>query len=69
MIVDILIVLAVLGILGLIAWSFLDILRSDFPGVEKPIWLALVWLAPFFGALLYLEIGRKRKIERRDPPA
>jgi len=26
-------------------------------------------LAPFFGALLYLEIGRKRKIERRDPPA
>jgi hypothetical protein len=51
----------VLGVLALVAWSFVDILRSDFPGGEKAVWLVLVWLMPFVGAVLYIAIGRNRR--------
>jgi len=41
--------------------SFVDILRSDFPGGEKAVWLVLVWLMPFVGAVRHMTIGRRRK--------
>lgn len=58
---DVFILLMVLCVLLLIAWSFVDILRSDFPGGEKLVWVVLVWVMPFVGAVLYMAIGRRRK--------
>jgi len=58
---DVVVLLSVIAVLALIAWTFIDILRSDFSGVEKPIWLILVWVMPLVGAVLYMLIGRNRK--------
>jgi hypothetical protein len=48
---------------GVILWlfAFVDILRSDFKGNNKLIWLAAVIFVPLLGSLVYLFIGRKQK--------
>jgi heme/copper-type cytochrome/quinol oxidase subunit 2 len=43
--------------------AFIDILRSDFQGHAKMIWLIAVILVPFLGAMAYFIIGRKQKIK------
>lgn len=35
-----------------------DILRQAAPLGEKLLWLALVWLFPFVGVVIYLAVGR-----------
>jgi len=42
--------------------AFIDILRSDFSGNNKIVWLLAVIFVPFIGAVAYLIIGRKQKI-------
>lgn len=42
--------------------AFIDILKSDFPGNNKIVWLLAVIFVPFIGAVAYLIIGRKQKI-------
>lgn len=44
--------------------AFIDILRSDFQGHAKMMWLIIVVLVPFLGALAYLIMGRKQKIKK-----
>jgi tryptophan-rich sensory protein len=62
---EVFLALSVIAMLALIAWSFIDILRSDFPAAEKPIWLVLVLLMPFVGAVLYMLIGRNKKCRNK----
>jgi len=47
---------------GLMIFSLFDILKSRFKGSGKPIWIALVLLLPVLGSLLYLLLGRSKKI-------
>ena len=42
--------------------AFIDILKSDFSGNNKIVWLLAVIFVPFIGAVAYLIIGRKQKI-------
>ena len=42
--------------------AFIDILKSDFSGNNKIVWLLAVIFVPFSGAVAYLIIGRKQKI-------
>lgn len=42
--------------------AFIDILKSDFFGNNKIVWLLAVIFVPFIGAVAYLIIGRKQKI-------
>ncbi|MGB3343841.1 MAG: PLD nuclease N-terminal domain-containing protein [Aequorivita sp.] len=42
--------------------ALVDILKSDFGGNDKIIWVIIVLLGSFVGALLYYLIGRKQKI-------
>jgi hypothetical protein len=42
--------------------AFIDILRSEFSGNNKIVWLLAVIFVPFIGAVAYLMIGRKQKI-------
>jgi hypothetical protein len=57
----ILLVLAV-GILPTLI-ALIDILRSDFKGNNKIVWVLVVLLINFFGAILYFLIGRQQKIK------
>jgi len=50
-----------LGILPTII-ALVDILKSEFKGNNKIVWILVVLFANFFGAILYFLIGRKQKI-------
>lgn len=43
--------------------SLVDIIRSDFAGSNKVIWLLIVILVPLLGAILYFLVGRKQKVD------
>lgn len=42
--------------------SLVDILRSEFAGNNKIVWVLVVILLPFVGAIMYFTIGRKQKV-------
>ncbi|WP_130734507.1 PLD nuclease N-terminal domain-containing protein [Flavobacterium sp. J27] len=44
--------------------ALVDILSNEFKGNNKVIWVLVVLLSNFFGALLYFTIGRKQKIRQ-----
>ncbi len=52
-----------IGIACLVAWiwALIDILKHDFEGYNKLIWLVLVLALPFLGVILYYFIGRGQR--------
>jgi len=42
--------------------ALLDILRSDFTGHTKLVWLLVVVIFPLIGSLAYFIFGRKQKV-------
>ncbi len=59
-----LIVLFVLFCLPIWLIAFVDILRSEFTGSNKIVWLIAVILVPFIGPIAYFFIGRKQKVKK-----
>ena len=57
----IILVVLLLGILPTII-ALVDILKSEFKGNNKIVWVLVVLFANFFGAILYFLIGREQKI-------
>jgi Phospholipase_D-nuclease N-terminal len=55
--------LLLVGIPWIIA--FIDILKSDFEGSNKLIWLLAVIFVPVIGPIAYFFIGRKQKIKEK----
>jgi hypothetical protein len=43
--------------------ALIDILKSQFNGNDKIVWLLVVLFTNFFGAILYFLIGRNQKIK------
>ena len=52
-----------LGIFGIYIYVLVDILKSEFRGYNKIIWIFLVLFLPPLGTILYLLIGRKQKVK------
>ncbi|WP_370391085.1 PLD nuclease N-terminal domain-containing protein [uncultured Winogradskyella sp.] len=50
-----------LGIIPTII-ALIDIVKNEFSGNNKIVWLLVVLLGNFLGALLYFIIGRKQKL-------
>jgi len=44
--------------------ALVDIIKSDFEGNNKLLWVIIVLLANILGAILYFLIGRDQKINR-----
>ena len=42
--------------------ALVDILRSEFRGNDKVVWVLVVIFFPFLGSILYFLVGRSRKI-------
>lgn len=42
--------------------ALVDILRSEFRGYNKLIWLLVVTIFPLVGSLVYFVFGRKQKV-------
>jgi len=49
--------------IGLLIYCLIDILRNKFAQNEKIIWILVVILIPFIGSLLYLFIGKNKKLK------
>lgn len=58
----ILLLLILIGPTILWFWALIDCLTSRLEAINKLIWVILILLLPFIGAILYLLIGRKQKI-------
>ena len=61
--------LIIIGILfvilfGIYIFVLVDILKSEFRGYNKIIWILLVLFLPALGTILYLLIGRKQKVQK-----
>lgn len=59
---ELLLFVPVLLCLVLTIWALIDILRSNFRGNDKIIWVLVVLFLQFFGAILYFLIGRRQKL-------
>ena len=61
---QLILILAVLflGILPTIL-ALVDILKNEFKGNNKIVWVLVVLFFNFFGAILYFLIGREQKIK------
>lgn len=46
--------------------AFIDIVRNEFSGNNKIVWLFVVLLGNFLGAILYFIIGRKQKLSKTN---
>ena len=42
--------------------ALVDVLKSEFKGNDKIIWLIVVIVLPVVGAILYFLVGKKQKI-------
>ena len=49
--------------IGLWIYCLIDILKNTFAKNDKIIWIFVVILIPFIGSLLYLFIGKNRKLK------
>ena len=61
----------ILGMLAVWIYAIVDIAKSDFEGDNKMIWLLIVILVGFLGAIIYFIVGRQKKIpkdEKEDNP-
>ena len=46
--------------------ALIDILRNEFTGNNKLIWVLVVFFFNFFGVILYFFIGRNQRIKKLD---
>lgn len=46
-----------------VIWTLIDLLRNEFTGNNKIIWLLTIILLPPLGSVLYVFIGREQKIQ------
>jgi hypothetical protein len=53
----------VIGLLGVLlpVLALIDIIRNEFKGSNKVIWLIIVLLLPLIGSILYFVVGKKQK--------
>lgn len=58
--IEIILVLFLVGFIPFVI-AFIDILKNEFTGNNKLIWLLAVLFAPIIGSFAYFIIGRKQK--------
>lgn len=58
---ELIMILFLLGFIPFII-AFIDILKNEFDGYNKLIWLLAVLFAPLIGPIVYFIIGKRQKI-------
>ena len=56
--------LIMLIVLGIYIYSLVDILRHEFRGNNKIVWIIVVLMLPILGAFLYFLLGKKQQSAR-----
>jgi len=63
-IIELIMILFLIGFIPFII-AFIDILKNEFEGYNKLIWLLAVLYAPLIGSIAYFMIGKKQRILTR----
>jgi len=63
-IIELIMILFLIGFIPFII-AFIDILKNEFEGYNKLIWLLAVLFAPLIGSIAYFMIGKKQRILTR----
>lgn len=53
-------------IIGIPIWCLVDILKSDFKGNNKIVWILIIIFLNILGVILYKFIGEKQKVMNTD---
>ncbi len=61
-----LIVILTLVSVPLLLISLIDVLRHDFPGNDRLVWILVIIFFPLIGPILYLIIGKKARIKKSE---
>ena len=58
--------LVIFFLITFILWviAFISVLRNEFTGNNKLIWILVVIFVPFIGSIAYFFIGRKQIVKR-----
>jgi len=59
---ELIIILFLLGFIPFI-FAFIDILKNEFEGYNKLIWLLAVLFAPLIGSIAYFIIGKNQRVK------
>ena len=59
--IELIMILFLIGFIPFII-AFIDILKNEFEGYNKLIWLLAVLFAPLIGSIAYFIIGKKQRI-------
>ena len=62
--IELLMLLFLIGFIPFII-AFIDILKNEFEGYNKLIWLLAVLFAPLIGSIAYFVIGKKQRILKK----
>ena len=62
--IELIMILFLIGFIPFII-AFIDILKNEFEGYNKLIWLLAVLFAPLIGSIAYFIIGKKQRILSR----
>lgn len=58
---ELLILLPLLGIFMFPLWTLIDVLKGEFAGNNKIIWVLVIIFLPFIGSITYVTVGRGQK--------
>jgi hypothetical protein len=61
---ELLVLLPLLSFFALWLIALVDVLRNEFTGNNKIVWLLTVIFVPLIGAIAYFFIGRKQRVAR-----
>ena len=59
--IELIMILFLIGFIPFII-AFIDILKNEFEGYNKLIWLLAVLFAPLIGSIAYFIIGKKQRV-------
>jgi len=59
--IELIMILFLIGFIPFII-AFIDILKNEFTGYNKLIWLLAVLFAPLMGSVAYFMIGKKQRV-------
>jgi len=62
---ELIVILFLLGFIPFII-AFIDILKNEFEGYNKLIWLLAVLFAPLIGSIAYFIIGKKQRVLKNN---
>ncbi len=63
--IELLLVTFLIGFLPFI-FAFIDILKNEFTGNNKLIWVIVVLFVPLIGSIAYFFIGTKQKVKDKN---